>query len=84
MATRDRTVQLQQDAYDLLVREAERRGVAPEALADELVRADLGGPGRADTAAALDALAEFRAELPPTDAVTLVREARAELEARGA
>jgi hypothetical protein len=55
MAAADRAVQLQQDAYDLLVKEA-----------------------------ALDALAEFRAGLPPADAVAVLREGRAELEARHA
>jgi len=84
MAAADRTVQLQQDAYDLLVKEAARRGVEPEALADELLRADLAAAERRDQEAALDALAEFRAGLPPADAVALVREGRAELEARHA
>ena len=42
------------------------------------------GQGNGDLNAALDALAEFRAELPPIDAVALVREGRDELEARGA
>jgi hypothetical protein len=84
MVAADRTVQLQQDAYDLLVKEAARRGVEPEALADELLRADLVAAERRDHAAALDALAEFRAGLPPADAVVLVREGRAELDARSA
>lgn len=77
-------MQLQQDAYDLLLQEAARRGVAPEVLADELVRADLGPAGRTDLEATLAALAEFRSALPPTDAVALVREGRSELEVRGA
>jgi hypothetical protein len=84
MAAADRSVQLQPDSYDLLVKEATRRGVEPEALADELLRADLTSAGRADQEAALDALAEFRAGLPRADAVTLVREGRVELEARSA
>ena len=83
MATADRTVQLQQDAYDLLVKEAARRGVEPEALADELLRADLASAGRGDLEAALDRLAELRAGLAPADAVALVRDGRAELEERG-
>jgi hypothetical protein len=83
MATSQRTIELQPDAYDLVVREAERRGVEPDALVDELVRNDL-GHGNGDLNAALDALAEFRAGLPPIDAVALVREGRDELEARGA
>jgi hypothetical protein len=84
VAAADRTVQLQQDSYDLLVKEAARRGVEPEALADELLRADLAAARQGDQEAALDALAEFRAGLPPADAVALVRDGRRELEARRA
>jgi len=83
MARSPRTIELQPDAYDLVVGEAERRGLEPGALVDELVRTDL-GRGNGDLVAALDALAEFRAGLPPIDAVALVREGRDELEARGA
>jgi hypothetical protein len=84
MATSPRTIELQPDAYDLVVREAERRGVEPDALVDELVRTDLGQGANGDLNTALDALAEFRAGLPPIDAVAVVREGRDELEARGA
>jgi len=84
MATSPRTIELQPDAYELVVREAKRRGLQPDELVDELVRMDLGQPGQGDLDAALDALAEFRADRPPSDAVALVREGRAELEARGA
>ncbi len=84
MATRPRMIELQPDAYDLVVREADRRGVEPDALVDELVRSDLGRQANGGIDAALDALAEFRAVLPPIDAVALVREGRDELEARGA
>lgn len=45
MATRPRTIELQPDAYDLVVREADRRGVEPDALVDELVRSNLGPAG---------------------------------------
>jgi hypothetical protein len=83
MATRPRAIHLQPDAYELLAREAARRGVDPDQLADELVRSDLTGTPQSDLDAALDALAEFRAGLPPVDAVTLVRDGRDELEARG-
>lgn len=83
MATSPRRIELQPDACELVVREAERRGVEPDALVDELVQSDL-GRGNGDLNAALDALAEFRAGLPPIDAVALVREGRDELEARGA
>ena len=84
MVTSPRTIELKPDAYDLVVREAERRGVQPDALVDELVRTDLGQRANGDLNAALDALAELRAGLPPVDAVALVREGRDELEARGA
>jgi hypothetical protein len=84
MATSPRTVELQPDAYDLVVREAERRGVEPDALVDELVRTDLGQRANGDLKPALNALAEFRAGLPSIDAVALVREGRDELDARGA
>ena len=84
MAAADRSVHLQSDSYDPLVKEAARRGVGPEALADELLRADLSAAGREDQEAALNALADLRAGLPPADAVALVRESRAELEARSA
>ena len=77
-------IELKPDAYELVVREAERRGVEPDTLVDELVRTDLGHHGNGDLDAALDALAEFRAGLPPIDAVALVREGRDELEARDA
>ncbi len=83
MATRPRPIHLQPDAYELLAREAARRGVEPDQLADELVRSDLTDVPQTDLGAALDALAEFRAELPPIDAVALVRAGRDELEARG-
>jgi hypothetical protein len=62
---------------------AERRGVEPDALVDELVRIDL-GQGNGDLVAALDALAEFRAGLPPMDAAALVRAGRDQPEARSA
>lgn len=82
MATRFRAIHLQPDAYELLAREAARRGVEPDQLADELVRNDLSADATDGLDAALDALAEFRAGLPPVDAVALVREGRDELEAR--
>jgi hypothetical protein len=47
------------------------------------MRARLGLEPPADLGAALDALAELRADLPPTDAVALVREGRVEPEQRG-
>jgi hypothetical protein len=83
MATSDRTIKLPEDSYALLAAEAQRRGIEPDAVADELVRADLGtsGVGRLD--AALEDLAQLRERLPEIDGVVLARDARAELERRG-
>ena len=81
MATR--AIHLQQASYDLLQREASRRGVQPDALADELVRTDLAGE-RGDLQSALAGLAQLRRRLPRIDGVALAHDARAELERRGA
>jgi hypothetical protein len=83
MATHPGTIRLGEDSYELLLREARRRGVEPDELADELLRADLGGT-RGDLEEALSALADLRATLPEIDGVALTREARAELENRSA
>ena len=81
MATRERTVRLPQASYDLLLQEANRRGVEPDALADELVRADLRASA-GDLKSALAGLAELRTRLPDINGVMLAREARTELEHR--
>jgi hypothetical protein len=65
-----------------LAREAERRGVAPEKLADELVRAELAPQASDDLEAALAGLAAVRAGQPKVDAVAMARDARSELDAR--
>jgi hypothetical protein len=83
MAARGHTIRLQPDAYELLAREATRRGLEPDALADELLRTDLSAAPEADLEEVLAGLADVRAGLPPIDAVALVREGRRELEARG-
>lgn len=82
MATRPRKIRLTPASYELLEREARRRGTEPDALADELVRADLGGPADGIDAA-LAGLAELRGRLLEIDGVALAREARRELEDRG-
>lgn len=83
MATRPRNIRLTPDSYALLEREARRRGTQPDALADELLRADLGGPTDG-LDVALAGLAELRERLPEIDGVALARGARRELEDRGA
>jgi hypothetical protein len=81
MATR--TIHLTESSYALLSAEAQRRGLDPDALADELVRADLAAGSEQDLEAALMGLTEFRAELPEIDGIVLARNARAQLERRG-
>ncbi len=82
--TRSHTVELQPDSFALVEREAERRGLSAGALVDDLVRNDLSPTPSGDLYDLLRRAAEFRAMLPPIDAVALTRESRAELEARGA
>lgn len=77
-----RTIHLQESSYALLYAEAQRRGLDPDALADQLVRADLAVPGEQNLEATLKDLAEFREELPEIDGVVLARDARAQLERR--
>ena len=80
MATR--TIHLPESSYALLSAEAQRRGVDPDALADELVRADLAAHGEQDIETTLKSLAEFRARLPEIDGIVLARDARTQLEHR--
>lgn len=83
MATRDRIIHVTPDAYDRLEREAGRRGVLPDALADELLAAEL-TPVQADLDGILADLAKIRGRIRgPVDAVAVVREGREELERRG-
>jgi hypothetical protein len=84
MATRDRVIHVTPDAYDRLELEAGRRGVPPDALADELLAAEL-VPTEFDWKSALVALAAIRSRMRggSDDAVAIVREGREELERRG-
>ena len=83
MATRDRVIHVTPDAYDRLAHEAGRRGVQPDALADQLLAAEL-APVKADLEAILGDLAEIRGRVRgDVDAVAVVREGREELERRG-
>jgi hypothetical protein len=81
MATR--TIHLPESSYALLSAEAQRRGLNPDALADELVRSDLAARGEQDLEATLKSLAELRAKLPKIDGIVLARDARTQLERRG-
>ncbi len=81
MATR--TIHLPDSSYALLSAEAQRRGVDPDALADELLRTDLAAPGDQDLDVTLKSLAELRARLPEIDGIVLARDARAQLERHG-
>jgi hypothetical protein len=80
MATR--TIHLPESSYALLSAEARRRGVDPDALAHELVRADLAAHGEQDLETTLKSLAEFRTRLPEIDGIVLARDARTQLEQR--
>lgn len=84
MATRDRVIHITPDAYDRLEREAGRRGVQPDQLADELLAIELASADF-DWDSALAELAKVRGRMRggPDDAVALVREGREELEQRG-
>jgi hypothetical protein len=86
--TRAVTLRLDTADYERLQAAAERRGIAPSALARDYVRASLAiahGDGerrRQVGLAALDRLAQLTADLPPSDALRIARESREELEAR--
>jgi hypothetical protein len=54
----------------------------PDALADDLLRADLGGAASGDLDTALTHLAELRSQLPAIDSVVLGRVARRERDDR--
>jgi hypothetical protein len=80
---RDRVIHVSPDAYDRLEQEAGRRGVQPDALADELLAAEL-APANSDLESILAELAAIRGRMRggSDDAVAIVREGREELERR--
>lgn len=82
MATRDRTIKLANDAYQLLRLEAARRGVEPDELAEDLLREDLTQARWDGFDHAIAELAGLRGRLPEMDDLSLAREARAEFDAR--
>ena len=85
MAFAARTLHIEAGTYDLVQEEARRRHRDPDALADQLLREQLGGR-RGDLEemrGTLTELANLRARQTDTvDAVALVREGREELERR--
>lgn len=83
MAVRSHTIELAPDAFDLVSREAQRRGVSPDQVVEEIIRTDL-AVTKGDLLSALRGAADLRATLPRLDGLALAREARADLEARGA
>jgi hypothetical protein len=83
MAMRSHTIELAPDAFDLVSREARRRGVSPDQVVEEIIRTDLATTD-GNLVAALRRAADFRSTLPRLDGVALAREARADLEVRGA
>jgi len=81
VTTQAHTVQLRPGTYGALEVEATRRHLAPDELADELVRERLGNV-RAEVVSMRDALQTLEAisaRMPEVDAVRLVREGREEL-----
>ena len=90
MASRPLMVRLDEADHDRLEHEAQQLGMPPSTLAKVLLHATLTAPSRdpGDVAStrltALDRLAELRANLPPVDAVRLIREGRRELDRRHA
>ncbi len=76
-----RTITLAEDSYALLAREAQRRGIDPDALAGELLRADLAS-AQGDLENALTGLAGLRDRLGEIDGLALACDARGELERR--
>lgn len=83
MAVRSHTIELAPDAFDLVSREAQRRGVSPGQVVEEIIRADLTA-AESDLLAAVLRVSDVRSSLPTLDGIGLAREARADLEARGA
>jgi hypothetical protein len=78
MATTDHSVQLKPETFQALEAEAERRHLAPDELADELMREQLQQTAtrRTQMREALDALHEFSKTMPRVDAVQLIHDVR--------
>lgn len=84
MASRAHTIELQADAFDLVNREAQRRGVSPDQVVEDIIRTDLAVVHGGELDAALRRAADLRSTLPRLDGVALAHDARADLEARSA
>lgn len=82
------SLRLNRDDYERLESEADRLGIPPATLVRMFVRAGLNEEEpeaekrRRIGLEALDRLAELTADLPPVDAVKIIREGREELEGR--
>ncbi len=83
------TLRLDEADYERLAAEAERLGMRPGTLARAYLRADLGSVPETEAErrrrvglAALKRLRELTADLPPVDALAILRESREELERR--
>ena len=84
MASRAHTIELPADAFDLVNREAQRRGVSPDRVVEDIIRTDLAVVHGGELDAALRRAADLRSTLPRLDGVALAHDARADLEARSA
>lgn len=84
VASRQHRIELNSDAFELVSREAERRGITPEQVVEEIIQSDLTVVEGGDLDGALRRAAALRARLPRIDGVVLARDARADLQARSA
>ena len=84
MASRAHIIELAADAFDLVNREAQRRGVSPDRVVEDIIRTDLAVVHGGELDAALRRAADLRSTLPRLDGVALAHDARADLEARSA
>jgi hypothetical protein len=88
MSGKNLTIRLEPEEYDRLEAEAKRLATRPDELAVTFIRAALRESAETDAERrrrgleALDKLAQLTRDLPPIDAVKIVREGREELERR--
>lgn len=82
MAMTPHTIELGADAFDRVAREAQRRGVSPNEVVDEIIRADLPNDMGMDLDSTLRRAAGLRSMLQPIDGVEVSRQARDDLQSR--